>query len=95
MGAGSTTATVLKFQGRTVKDVGKFNKTIQEVQVLGSSWDKSLGGDALNQVILRDMIEKVTESSQMKKVGLMQRTSNHMVELWQNCGKRRRGYVKS
>ena len=89
MGAGSTTATVLKFQGRTVRDVGKFNKTIQEVQVLASSWDKSLGGDALNQVILRDMIEKVTESSQMKKLGLdakhVQSHGRTMAKLWKEA----------
>ena len=89
MGAGSTTATVLRFQGRTVKDVGKFNKTIQEVQVLSTSWDKSLGGDALNRVILEDMIEKITESSHMKPLGLQ---SNHvkshgrtMAKLWKEA----------
>jgi hypoxia up-regulated 1 len=68
MGAGSTKATILKFQGRTVKDVGKLNKTIQEVQVLGSGWDRSLGGDALNGLIVDDMISKFVESSAGKKV---------------------------
>jgi hypoxia up-regulated 1 len=56
MGAGSTSATILKFAGRTVKDVGKRNKTIQEVQVLGVGWDKTLGGDALNSLIVDDMV---------------------------------------
>lgn len=56
MGSGSTSATVLKFQGRTVKDVGKRNKTIQEVQVLGTGWDRTLGGDALNTLIVDDMV---------------------------------------
>ncbi|KAF2033986.1 heat shock protein 70-like protein-like protein [Setomelanomma holmii] len=56
MGAGSTSATVLKFQGRTVKDVGKRNKTIQEVQVLGTGYDRTLGGDALNSLIVDDMV---------------------------------------
>ena len=28
MGAGSTTASVLRFQGRAVKDIGRFNKTV-------------------------------------------------------------------
>lgn len=68
MGAGSTKATILKFQGRTVKDVGKFNKTIQEVQVLGSGWDRTLGGDALNDVIVDDMIAQFVESPAAKKV---------------------------
>jgi hypoxia up-regulated 1 len=56
MGAGSTSATVLQFAGRSVKDVGKRNKTIQEVQVLGVGWDRTLGGDALNSLIVDDMV---------------------------------------
>jgi len=68
MGAGSTKATILKFQGRTVKDVGKFNKTIQEVQVLGSGWDRTLGGDALNAIIVDDMIAKFVASPAAKSI---------------------------
>ncbi|KAF1914493.1 Hsp70 protein-domain-containing protein [Ampelomyces quisqualis] len=56
MGAGSTSATVLQFAGRTVKDVGRRNKTIQEVQVLGVGWDRTLGGDALNSLIVDDIV---------------------------------------
>ncbi|KAL8816811.1 MAG: hypothetical protein Q9223_004238 [Gallowayella weberi] len=69
MGAGSASATILKFQGRTVKDVGKFNKTVQEVQILGSGWDKSLGGDALNQVIVDDMVTKFAHTDRMRSLG--------------------------
>lgn len=69
MGAGSTKATILKMQSRVVKDVGKYNKTIQEVVALGSGWDRSLGGDALNGIILDDMVDKFVESSAGKKVG--------------------------
>ncbi|ESZ90341.1 hypothetical protein SBOR_9275 [Sclerotinia borealis F-4128] len=68
MGAGSTKATILKFQGRTVKDVGKLNKTIQEVQVLGSGWDRTLGGDSLNAIIVDHMIAKFVESPKAQKV---------------------------
>ncbi|KZM26213.1 lumenal Hsp70 protein [Ascochyta rabiei] len=56
MGAGSASATVLQFQGKSVKDVGKRNKTVQEVNVLGTSWDRTLGGDALNSLIVDDMV---------------------------------------
>ncbi|OCL06044.1 actin-like ATPase domain-containing protein [Glonium stellatum] len=69
MGAGSTTATVLKFQGRTVKDVGRYNKTIQEVIVLGTGWDRTLGGDSLNGLVIDHMIEEFMESSGAKKLG--------------------------
>ncbi|KAH8698881.1 putative Hsp70 family chaperone Lhs1/Orp150 [Talaromyces proteolyticus] len=66
MGAGSTTATVLRFQSRTVKDVGRYNKTVQEVHSLGAGWDRTLGGDALNELIVNDMIDKLIQS---KKLG--------------------------
>ncbi|KAL2260844.1 hypothetical protein VTK26DRAFT_5044 [Humicola hyalothermophila] len=70
MGAGSTTATVLRFQSRTVRDVGKFNKTIQEVQVLGSGWDRTLGGDALNYLIVDDMVAQFVDSPNAKKASV-------------------------
>ncbi|CAG5142565.1 uncharacterized protein ALTATR162_LOCUS1176 [Alternaria atra] len=61
MGAGSLSATVLKFQSRTVKDVGRRNKTVQEVQVVGTGWDRTLGGDALNSLIVDDMVATFIE----------------------------------
>jgi hypoxia up-regulated 1 len=70
MGAGSTKATILKFQSRTVKDVGKFNKTVQEVQVLGSGWDRALGGDSLNYLIVDDMVSQFVESPKAKKASV-------------------------
>ncbi|KAL7959789.1 actin-like ATPase domain-containing protein [Trichoderma compactum] len=68
MGAGSTTATVMRFQSRTVKDVGKYNKTVQEIQVLGSGWDRTLGGDSLNSLIVDDMISQFVESKGAQKI---------------------------
>jgi hypoxia up-regulated 1 len=70
MGAGATMATVLRFQGRTVKDVGKFNKTVQEVQVVGYGWDRTLGGDALNYLIVDDMIKQFVASPKAKAAGV-------------------------
>ncbi|KAI9849174.1 MAG: lumenal Hsp70 protein [Sclerophora amabilis] len=70
MGAGSTTATLLKFQGRTVRDVGRFNKTIQEVKVLGTGWDRYLGGDALNAVIFDHMVDEFVGSTKAKQAGI-------------------------
>ena len=86
MGAGSTSATVVKFQGRVVKDIGKFNKTVQEVQVLGTAWDRTLGGDELNDVILEDLITRFTQQESSKKLGLTpQKVRSHgrtMAKLW-------------
>jgi len=89
MGAGSTTATVLRFQGRTVKDIGKYNKTIQEVQVLGTGWDRTLGGDALNQVIVDDMVMKFTSMDKVKALGAeAKQVKEHgrtMAKLWKEA----------
>ena len=89
MGAGSTTATVLRFQGKVVKDVGKYNKTIQEVQVLGNGWDRTLGGDALNDIIVAHMIEEFVSASRMKAMAV---ESHHvrdhgrtMAKLWKEA----------
>lgn len=89
MGAGSTTATVLRFQGKVVKDVGKYNKTVQEVQVLGNGWDRTLGGDALNDIIVEDMVEKFVSTSRMKTMAVQ---SHHvkehgrtMAKLWKDA----------
>lgn len=89
MGAGSTKATILKMQGRNVKDIGKFNKTIQEVLVLGSGWDRSLGGDTLNGIIVDDMVEKFVESSAAKKIGAtvegVKAHGRAMAKLWKDA----------
>lgn len=61
MGAGSTTASVLRFEGKSVKDVGRFNKTVQEVSILGLGYDRTLGGDLFNErledLILSDFVK--------------------------------------
>ena len=89
MGAGSATASVLRFQGRTVKDIGKYNKTIQEVQVLGSGWDRTLGGDAFNEIIVNDMITKFANTDKVKALGAgTQQIKEHgrtMAKLWKEA----------
>ena len=89
MGAGSTTATVLRFQGRTVKDVGRRNKTIQEVQVMGTNWKKGLGGDAWNQLIVEDMIAKFADTPKMKALDvspvLVRKNAKTVARLWKEA----------
>ena len=89
MGAGSTTATVLKFQGRTIKDFAKRNKTIQEVQVIGTGYDRTLGGDSLNDLIVKDMINQFVESESIKKLGLepihVKKDGKTMARLWKEA----------
>ena len=70
MGAGSTTATVLKFQGRTIQGPAKRKSTVQEVITLGTGFDATLGGDSLNDVIVRDIIAQFVDSPKAKKLAL-------------------------
>ncbi|CAG8425595.1 unnamed protein product [Penicillium salamii] len=92
MGAGSTTASVLRFQSRKVKDVGKLNKTVQEVHVVGSGWDKSLGGDSLNDIIVNDMVAKLAEEKKLKDKVTPAEIKAHgktMARLWKDAEKLR------
>jgi hypoxia up-regulated 1 len=93
MGAGSTTATVLRFQSRKVKDVGKYNKTVQEVAVLGTGWDRTLGGDSFNQVIVDDYIRKFVTKPVMKSRGIREedvsKNGRLMGRVWKDAEKTR------
>lgn len=74
MGATSTSATVVQFQGRTVKDVGRFNKTIQEVNILGIGWDRTLGGDSLNAIIVDQMASEFAQLPAARQLGIFSDT---------------------
>ncbi|KAK5110481.1 hypothetical protein LTR62_005833 [Meristemomyces frigidus] len=93
MGAGSTTATILRMQSRSVKDVGRFNKTVQEVAVVATGWDRTLGGDAMNQVVLDDYVHKLLTKPVLKSRGTKAEeiTSNGraMSRLWKEAEKAR------
>lgn len=90
MGAGSTTASVLRFQSRQVKDIGRFNKTIQEVHVVGAGWDKTLGGDSLNDLIVNDMVVKLVEEKKLAGKVTPEQVKAHgktMARLWKDAEK--------
>lgn len=91
MGAGSTTATVLKFQGKSVKGPGKKSQIVPEVQVLGVGYDRYLGGDTLNDLIVQDMIYKFLETPKMKKLGVesvhIKTEGKTMARLWKDAEK--------
>jgi hypoxia up-regulated 1 len=89
MGAGSTTATVVKFQGRTIRTPAKRNSTIQEVIALGTGFDATLGGDLLNDVVVRDIITQFVESPKAGKLGLtpeqVRGHSKAMARIWKEA----------
>ena len=93
MGAGSTTATVLKFQGRTVKGPAKRNSTFQEVIALGTASDATLGGDSLNDAIVEDILAQFIDSPKVKKLALtvedVRTNGKAMARIWKEAERMR------
>lgn len=56
MGAGSTTATIVSFTSRSVKE-GKTNKTVMDIAVHGIGYDRDLGGDLFNTRIADNLVD--------------------------------------
>lgn len=93
MGAGSTTATVFKFAAKTIKGPGKKNVTVPEVQVLGTGYDRHMGGDLLNNLIIQDMIAKFVDTPQAKAQGIqasqVKKDGKSMARIWRDAEKLR------
>ncbi|KAF9585248.1 Hypoxia up-regulated protein 1 [Lunasporangiospora selenospora] len=58
MGAGSTVASLACFQDQSVKDVGKFYKTIQQVEIKSVGYDRTLGGVEIDLRLQKHLAEK-------------------------------------
>ncbi|RIA89435.1 Hsp70 protein [Glomus cerebriforme] len=58
MGAGSTKASLISFKTSNVKDVGRFNKTIINLDVLSVGYDRSLGGQEFDIRLQRHFAEE-------------------------------------
>ena len=56
MGAGSTTATVVSFNSRTVNN-GRSNKTVIEIVTHGVGFDEQLGGDLFNSRLVDHFLD--------------------------------------
>ncbi|KIW18322.1 hypothetical protein PV08_02610 [Exophiala spinifera] len=93
MGAGSTTATVLKFQSRTIKGPTKRNQTFQEVIVLGTGYDTTLGGDSMNDVIVEDIVSRFLESPGAQRLNLkedqLRKHGKSMARIWKESERMR------
>ncbi|KAG0204232.1 hypothetical protein BGX28_003760 [Mortierella sp. GBA30] len=61
MGAGSTVASLACFQDLTVKDVGKFMKTVQQVEIKAVGYDRTLGGHEFDVRLQKLLAEKFQE----------------------------------
>ena len=81
MGAGSTTATVVRFSGKTVMDLGRYKKDITEVSVLGVGWDRELGGDLFNKKVMDRLLNDFFETPRAKKIAEEDATFRDKVRL--------------
>ncbi|BFZ54158.1 lumenal Hsp70 protein [Savitreella phatthalungensis] len=68
-GAGSTSATVVKFETKLVKDFGRFKKNVTSIEVLGTAFDKTLGGQAMTDVLFEHFATEFdsTEQKQLER----------------------------
>ncbi|KAL7266911.1 lumenal Hsp70 protein [Rhizina undulata] len=95
MGAGSTTASVLKFQGITIKDVGKFNKTVQDVSVLGVGYDRTLGGDLFTSKMFDILFSEFLKSPKAQQAlasepdpkSVLRGNGKFAAKLWREAGR--------
>eukprot|EP01119_Soliformovum_irregulare_P015050 TRINITY_DN4188_c0_g1_i1.p1 TRINITY_DN4188_c0_g1~~TRINITY_DN4188_c0_g1_i1.p1 ORF type:complete len:876 (-),score=301.19 TRINITY_DN4188_c0_g1_i1:19-2376(-) len=62
MGAGSTTVTLLKYQG--IKDTKK-NSTVGQVEVVSTAWDETLGGREFDYRIAQRFINEIKEKKKL------------------------------
>ncbi|GJJ71741.1 hypoxia up-regulated 1 [Entomortierella parvispora] len=66
MGAGSTAASLACFQDISVKDVGKYNKTIQQVEIKSVGYDRTLGGHEFDVRLQKFLADKFQEQKGSK-----------------------------
>jgi len=66
MGSSSTKVSVLRYSAY----MGKRDRTIGQVEILGVAWDEFLGGNRFDSVIVDNLIEAVKTHKDIKKEGL-------------------------
>ncbi|KAG0365461.1 Hsp70 protein-domain-containing protein [Gamsiella multidivaricata] len=81
MGAGSTVASLACFQDLTVKDVGKFNKTVQQVEIKAVGYDRTLGGHDIDVRLQKFLADKFQEQKGSKLSTLVIQNERAMAKL--------------
>lgn len=66
MGAGSTAVSLACFQDISVKDVGKFYKTVQQVEIKAVGYDRTLGGHEFDIRLQKFLAAKFQEAKGSK-----------------------------
>ncbi|KAG0287695.1 Hypoxia up-regulated protein 1 [Linnemannia gamsii] len=81
MGAGSTAASLACFQDISVKDVGKFFKTVQQVEIKAVGYDRTLGGHEFDVRLQKFIAAKFQEAKGSKLSGPVIENERAMAKL--------------
>ncbi|KAF9287722.1 hypothetical protein BGZ88_008480 [Linnemannia elongata] len=81
MGAGSTAASLACFQDLSVKDVGKFFKTVQQVEIKAVGYDRTLGGHEFDVRLQKFLAAKFQEAKGSKISGPVIENERAMAKL--------------
>lgn len=81
MGAGSTAASLACFQDVSVKDVGKFFKTVQQVEIKAVGYDRTLGGHEFDVRLQKFLAAKFQEAKGSKISGPVIENERAMAKL--------------
>ncbi|CCG81029.1 Related to stress protein ORP150 [Taphrina deformans PYCC 5710] len=66
VGAGSTSATIVRFSSASVKDVGRLNKTVTTIEVLGTEATDRVSGNVMSERIFHHLVEEFDTSKAEK-----------------------------
>ncbi|KAF9300744.1 hypothetical protein BGZ74_007542 [Mortierella antarctica] len=81
MGAGSTVSSLACFQDLTVKDVGKFTKTVQQVEIKAVGYDRTLGGHEFDVRLQKFLAENVPVAQNERAMAKLLKEANRVKQI--------------
>ncbi|CAG8645954.1 5299_t:CDS:2, partial [Funneliformis mosseae] len=87
MGAGSTKASLISFKTSNVKDVGRFNKTIINLEVLSVGYDRTLGGQEFDIRLQRYFAEEFDKKFSGKLKSSIFTSERSMTKLYKEANR--------
>ncbi|KAK9721782.1 lumenal Hsp70 protein [Basidiobolus ranarum] len=87
MGAGSTVASLMEFRTVSVKDVGKYNKSITQVEVKAVGYDRTLGGHQFDYRLQQHLVHEFTEKMGSKVKNNIQDSGKAMARLMKEAAR--------
>ncbi|KAG9295442.1 hypothetical protein G9A89_013471 [Geosiphon pyriformis] len=87
MGAGSTVASLISFKTATIKDIGRFNKSIVHVDVKSVGYDRSLGGQAFDVRLQKHLANEFDKAYKGKTVSSVFTSERAMIKLMKEANR--------